>query len=135
MIDKIIEFSHGRKWHKSLENKTQARLGSSDGKESTCNAGDLGSIPGLGRSSGEGHGNPLQYSCLENPMERGPWQATVRGVPKSRMKDSVTPGKANRHTQNQAGRTLAAPAVYRGREQKQDIYKGLVSGGSQPSIT
>ena len=51
------------------------------------------------------------------------------------MKDSVTPGKANRHTQSQAGRMLAAPAVYRGREQKQDINKGLVSGGSQPSIT
>ena len=86
MTDKIIEFSHSRKWHKSLENKTQAQLGSSDGKESTCNAGDLGSIPGLGRSSGEGHGNPLQYSCLENPTERGPWQATVRGVPKSRIR-------------------------------------------------
>jgi len=41
------------------------------GKESTCNAGDLGSIPGLGRSPGEGNGNPLQYSCLENPMDRG----------------------------------------------------------------
>ena len=42
--------------------------GGSDGKESSCNAGDLGSIPGLGRSPGEGHGNPLQYSCLENPL-------------------------------------------------------------------
>ena len=50
------------------------------GKESTCNAGDLASIPGLGRSPGEGNGNPLQYSCLENPMDRGAWQATVRGV-------------------------------------------------------
>ena len=45
--------------------------GGSDGKESTCNAGDLGSIPGLGRSPGEGHGTPLQYSCLENYMDRG----------------------------------------------------------------
>ena len=45
--------------------------GSSNGKESACNAGDLGSIPGLGRSTGEGHGNPLQDSCLENPMDRG----------------------------------------------------------------
>ena len=45
--------------------------GSSDGKESACNAGDLGSIPGLGRSPGGGHGNPLQYYCLENPMDRG----------------------------------------------------------------
>ena len=43
--------------------------GSSDGKESACNAGDTGSIPGLGRSPGEGNGNPLQYSCLKNPME------------------------------------------------------------------
>ena len=48
------------------------------------NVGDLGSIPGLGRSSGEGNGNPLQYSCLENPMDRGVWWATVHGVAKSR---------------------------------------------------
>ena len=48
---------------------------SSVGKESTCNAGDPGSVPGLGRSPGEGNGNPLQYSCLENPMDRGAWQA------------------------------------------------------------
>ena len=47
---------------------------------SACNAGDLGSIPGLGRSPGEGNGNPLQYSCLENPIDRGIWQATVHGV-------------------------------------------------------
>ena len=45
----------------------------SDGKASACNAGDLGSIPGLGRSPGEGNGNPLQYSCLENPMDGGAW--------------------------------------------------------------
>ena len=57
--------------------------GGSDGKESACNAGDLGSIPGLGRSPGEGNGNPLQYSCLENPMDRGAWWATVHGVTKS----------------------------------------------------
>ena len=48
-----------------------------------CNAGDLGSIAGLGRSPGEGNGNPLQYSCLENPMDRGAWWATVHGVTKS----------------------------------------------------
>ena len=47
--------------------------GSSDGKESACDATDLGSIPGLGRSLEGGHGNPLQYSCLENPMDRGAW--------------------------------------------------------------
>ena len=47
--------------------------GGSDGKASACNAGDPGSVPGLGRSPGEGNGNPLQYSCLENPMDRGVW--------------------------------------------------------------
>jgi len=51
-------------------------------KASACNAGDPGSIPGLGRSPGEGNGNPLQYSCLENSMDRGVWQATVHGVTK-----------------------------------------------------
>ena len=59
---------------------------SSDGKESACNAGDLGSIPGSGRSPGEGNGNPLQYSCPENPMDRGAWQAIVHGVTKSRTR-------------------------------------------------
>ena len=54
----------------------------SDGKESACNAGDLSSVPGLGRSSGEGNGNPFQYSCLENSKDRGAWQAIVHGVPK-----------------------------------------------------
>ena len=49
---------------------------------SACNAGDLGSIPGLGRSPGEGNDNPLQYSCLGNPMDGGAWWATVRGVAK-----------------------------------------------------
>ena len=57
--------------------------GDSDGKEFACNAGDLGLIPGLGRSPEGGHGNPLQYFCLENPMDRGAWQATVHGVTKS----------------------------------------------------
>ena len=52
-------------------------------KASAYNEGDLGSIPGLGRSTGEGNGNPLQYSCLENLMDGGAWQATVHGVAKS----------------------------------------------------
>ena len=55
----------------------------SDGKESDSNAGDLCSIPGSGRSPGEGNGNPYQSSCLENPMNGGAWRATVHGVPKS----------------------------------------------------
>ena len=58
-------------------------LGGSDGKASAYNAGDLGSIPGSGRSPGEGNGTPLQYSCLENPMDRGARLATVYGVAKS----------------------------------------------------
>ena len=53
------------------------------GKESACSAGDPGSIPGLGRSPGEGNGNPLQYPCLENLMGRGAWWAAVHGVAKS----------------------------------------------------
>ena len=59
---------------------------SSKGKESACNEGDLGSIPGLGRSPGEGHGNRLQYSCLENSMDRGAWWATGHRVTKSRTR-------------------------------------------------
>ena len=57
--------------------------GGSDGKESACSVGDLGLIPGLGRSPGEGNGNQLQLSCLENSMERGAWRAIVHGVAKS----------------------------------------------------
>ena len=59
-------------------------LGGSNGKESACNAGDLGSIPGSGISPGERNGNPLQYSCLENSMDREAWWVTVHGVAKSR---------------------------------------------------
>ena len=58
--------------------------GGSEVKVSAHNAGDLGSIPGLGRSPGEGNGNPLQYPCLENPMDGGAWWATVHGVAESR---------------------------------------------------
>ena len=59
--------------------------GGSDSKESAYNARDLGLIPGSGRSPGEGNGTPLQYSCLENPMDRGAWWATVHSVPKSQI--------------------------------------------------
>ena len=65
--------------------------GGSDSKESACNAEDSGSILGLGRSPGEGNGNPLQYPCLENSMDRGVWWATVHGVPKeSDMTERLT---------------------------------------------
>ena len=62
--------------------------GASAGKESACNAGALGSVPGLGRSPGGGNGNPRQYSCLENPMHRGAWWAAVivHGVPKTQTR-------------------------------------------------
>ena len=58
-------------------------LGGSDGKESACNVGNLGSIPGLGRFPGGGHGNPFQYPCQDNPKDIGAWQATVHVVTKS----------------------------------------------------
>ena len=61
---------------------------SSNGKESACNGGDLGLIPGLGRSPGEGHGNALQYSHLENSMGRGAWRAPIYGVTKSQTQPS-----------------------------------------------
>ena len=54
--------------------------GSTDGKESACNLGDPGLMPGSGRSPGEGNGNPLQYSCLENTVDGGAWRATVHSV-------------------------------------------------------
>ena len=60
--------------------------GGSDGKKSACNAGDLGSIPGSGTSPGEGTGNPLQYSYLENSMDRGAWRAIVHRVAKNQIK-------------------------------------------------
>ena len=82
-----------------LANSTQRLLaptrcqdfpGGSEGKESACNAGDPGSIPGSGRSPGEGNGSPLQYSCLENPMDRGAWGATVLAVAESDMTERLT---------------------------------------------
>ena len=76
-------------WMKSNRDKRKYRLfkgigcSGSYGKESACNAGDPSSIPWSRRSPGEGNGKPLQYSCLENSMDRGAWQATVHGVAKS----------------------------------------------------
>ena len=73
--------------------------GCRDSEESACNSGDPGLIPGLGRFPGGGHGNPLQYFCLENPMDRGAWQATVHGVPKSQTQlSSATNANTHTHT-------------------------------------
>ena len=69
------------RWHIKKQ-----RHGGSDGKASAYNAGDLGFVPGSGRSPGEGNGNPLQYSCLENPMDGAAWWAIVHGVAKSRTR-------------------------------------------------
>ena len=74
----------GPYYHKSAPPPYTGFPDGSDGKASAYNVGDPGSIPGLGRSPGEGNGNPLQYSCLENSMDREAWQATVHGVTKSR---------------------------------------------------
>ena len=63
--------------------RSKASLVALVAKNPPANAEDLGSIPGWGRSPGGGNGNPLQYSCLDNPMDRGTWQATVHGVAKS----------------------------------------------------
>ena len=69
--------------------QNQGFTGSSEVKASACNVGDQGWIPELGRSPGEGNGNPLQYSCLENPMDGGAWQATVHGVTKSQTRQRL----------------------------------------------
>ena len=69
--------------------------GGSEGKACVCNVGDLGSIPESGRSSGERNGNPLQYSCLENPMDRGFSQATVHGGKESDMTEQLTLSLSN----------------------------------------
>ena len=88
-----------------MENNKIGFLGGSDSKQSACNVGDPGSIPGSGRSPGEGNGNPLQYSCLENPMEGGAWQATVHGVAKSRT--GLSDLRTTRTTGNYRGSWLA----------------------------
>ena len=71
-------------------NRSRFLYRGSDGKESACDAGDLSLIPGSGRSSGEGNGNPLQCSCLENPMDRGPWQATYSPWGHKRVRHNLT---------------------------------------------
>ena len=82
--------------------------GGSDGKASACNAEDLGSIPGLGRSLGEGHGNPLQYSCLENSTDTGAWWATDHGVAKSDTTERLTHTLSPSHAWTTSGPSVHA---------------------------
>ena len=89
-------------------------LGGSDGEESACNVGDLGSIPGLGRSPGEGHGNPLQCSYLENPVDRGAWQRSVdresrgqRGPKELDTAERLSTHTTGKETEAQAGETTS----------------------------
>ena len=78
-------------WDYSRNKIWKGFSGGSDGRASVCSVGDLGSIPGLGRSPGEGNGSPLHYSCLENPVDGGAWWAKVHGVTKSRTRLSDFP--------------------------------------------
>ena len=78
-----LDMTEATQQQQQQQHPIQGFPGGSDGKESACYSGDLGLIPGWGRSPGEGNGNPLQCSCLENFMDRGAWWATVHGVTKS----------------------------------------------------
>ena len=95
--------------------------GGSAGKESACNVGDLGSIPGSGRSPGGEHGNPLQYSCLENPMGRGAWRTAINAVTKS---DTTEPLR----TAHRRGQTVRGGGMGRrvGQGQKVDLRNARV---------
>ena len=86
IVQKSVAFLHTNNKKRAKLRKPPKLPCGSDGKVSVYNAGDPGSIPGSGRSPGEGNGNPLQYYCLENPMVRGAWQATVHGVAKSQTR-------------------------------------------------
>ena len=92
----MVAHSHLMKYINSIHiGKNQTIIlvfpGGADGKESACNVGDPGSIPGSGRSPGGGNGNPLQCSCLENPMDRGAWRVTFHGIAESDMTEQLTP--------------------------------------------
>ena len=94
------------------------------GKESTCNIGDGGSIPGLGRSPGGGHGNPLQYSCLENPMDRRAWRATVHRVAES---DTT---KATEHSRRRSLLLMAQRPKYLKRADVEAACRAMVTAAS-----
>ena len=97
---------------------------SSVGKESACSAGDLGLIPGLEKSPGDGNGNPLQYSCLENLTDRGAWQATVHGVARVRHNLVTKPPKEERNASSSLKISEYIFALY-----MQDMIMGGIGNG------
>ena len=107
------------------------KIDSSDGKASACNVEDLGSIPGSGRSPGEGNGNPLQYSCLENSMDGGTWQATVHGIAKSRTRLSNFTGSKGKYFtfkhswQGRKGKIFVGVEILKRTEETQRNQRGI----------
>ena len=95
--------------------------GGSEVKASACDAGDPGSIPGLGRSPGEGCGNQIQYSCLENPMDGGAWWATVHGVAKSRTRLSAFTFTLILITNSQGRQSKPSQSHFKGRPSHREI--------------
>ena len=92
-------------------NENEGFPGGSVVKNPPANAGDTGSIPSPGRYPGEGNGNPLQYYCLENPMDRGAWQAKVHGVAKELDTDLITKQQHNKHSVHNRD-LLPRPRIY-----------------------
>ena len=111
-----------------------SRKGGSDSKESTPNVGDLGSIPGWGRSPGGGHGYPLQCSCQENPTDRGAWRATVHGVAKSQTRLSneahcCADNRVSSPGSPASGETVLRASLSRGEHRHTHVGGGRTNGG------
>ena len=121
-------------WDLNTNSHTGGFLGGSDSKESACNAGDLGWIPGLGRSPREGNGYPFQYSCLLNPMDRGAWWAIVHGVTQSQTWATKHTAYTYTHAWSQMGlfpcRRLCVLTV----ELKTEVKLTENSGGGWPEL-
>ena len=106
--------------------------GGSDGKESACNAGDPGLIPGWGISPGGERCNPLQYSCLENPMNRGAWWATVRGVAKSHTAERLSTAQLWHDSAARGSLLLRAPVFSEQTSQEAQALPGFSEICSPP---
>ena len=100
-------------------------LGSSVGEESACSAGDPGSIPGFERSPGEGNGSPLQYCCLENPMDRGAWRTTVHGIERVGHDLETTPQTIFIFVEVQLILIFSGDSVVKNPPAKKDLVRSL----------